>query len=92
MGKQETLETIWEVPDELWERIEPIILEEDPPKARGRKALTHDRKRVHGTDCRKSLRQPGRVGSMWGALVEGCEEAGDGRRQTEPSVQSPEGG
>ena len=28
MGKQETLETIWEVPDELWERIEPIILEE----------------------------------------------------------------
>ena len=37
MGKQETLETIWEVPDELWERIEPIILEKDPPKARGRK-------------------------------------------------------
>ena len=37
MGKQETLETIWEVPDELWERIEPIIMEEDPPKARGRK-------------------------------------------------------
>ena len=37
MGKQETLETIWEVPDELWKRIEPIILEEDPPKARGRK-------------------------------------------------------
>ena len=31
-----TLETIWEVPDELWERIEPFILEEDPP-ARGRK-------------------------------------------------------
>ena len=24
MGKQETLETIWEVPDELWERVEPI--------------------------------------------------------------------
>ena len=39
MGKQETLETIWEVPDELWERIEPIILEEDPPKARGASAL-----------------------------------------------------
>ena len=37
MGKQETLETIWEVPDELWERVEPIILETDPPKARGRK-------------------------------------------------------
>ena len=37
MGKQETLGTIWEVPDELWERIEPVILETDPPKARGRK-------------------------------------------------------
>ncbi len=37
MGKQETIVTIWEVPDELWERIEPIILEADPPKARGRK-------------------------------------------------------
>jgi hypothetical protein len=37
MRKRETLDTIWEVPDELSERIEPIILEEDPPKARGRK-------------------------------------------------------
>ena len=37
MGKQETLDTIWEVPDELWDRVEAIILEEDPPKARGRK-------------------------------------------------------
>ena len=37
MEKQETLGTIWEVPDELWKRIEPIILEQDPPKARGRK-------------------------------------------------------
>ncbi len=37
MEKQETLGTIWEVSDELWEQIEPIILEEDPSKARGRK-------------------------------------------------------
>ena len=37
MGKQETLGTIWEVPQELWELIEPVILEQDPPKARGRK-------------------------------------------------------
>ena len=67
MGKQETLETIWEVPDELWERVEPIILEEDPPKARGRKRA--DPRQMlngiifrlrsgcqwNGTDCRKSL-------------------------------------
>ncbi len=37
MTRQETLGTIWEVPDELWELIEPIILEEDSLKARGRK-------------------------------------------------------
>jgi putative transposase len=37
MKKQETLATIWQIPEELWERIEPIILEGDPPKARGRK-------------------------------------------------------
>ena len=37
MRRQERLATIWEVPDELWERIEPIILEQDPPKTKGRK-------------------------------------------------------
>ena len=26
-GNKRLLETTWEVPDELWERIEPIILE-----------------------------------------------------------------
>jgi putative transposase len=28
--------TIWEVPDDLWERIEPLIHELDPPKGTGR--------------------------------------------------------
>ena len=37
MEQRETLPTIWEVPDDLWERIEPVILELDPPKKRGRK-------------------------------------------------------
>ena len=32
MGKSETLPTIWEVPDDLWEQIEPVILELDPPR------------------------------------------------------------
>ncbi len=27
--------TIWRVPDELWERIEPILREHDPPKRTG---------------------------------------------------------
>lgn len=30
------LPTIWRVPDELWERIQPILAELDPPKSTGR--------------------------------------------------------
>ncbi len=29
-------ETVWEVPDVLWEQIEPVLLEADPPNPRGR--------------------------------------------------------
>ena len=36
MSTTPVLETIWGVPDELWERIEPVLLEADPAKARGR--------------------------------------------------------
>ena len=39
MGKSETLPTIWEVPDDLWELIHPVILEMDPPKPTGRKRV-----------------------------------------------------
>ena len=68
MGKQETLETIWEVPDELWERIEPIILEEDPPKARGRK-------RSDGTtDAQRHTSSRLRSGCQWNRLP---KELGD---------------
>ena len=37
MSKQDSLETIWEVPDDLWEEIEPLIRELDPSKPTGRK-------------------------------------------------------
>ena len=37
MGKQPSLDTIWEVPEDLWKEIEEIILEVDPAKSRGRK-------------------------------------------------------
>ena len=47
MGKSETLPTIWEIPDDLWERIEPVILEWDPPKAKGRKRV-NQRKMLEG--------------------------------------------
>jgi putative transposase len=36
MEKGEKLDTLWEVPDDLWEEIEPIIWELDPPKYPGR--------------------------------------------------------
>jgi putative transposase len=34
--KKKPLPTIWEVPDELWKRMAPLILEKDPPKETGR--------------------------------------------------------
>ena len=37
--KQELLESIWKVPDDLWEEIESIIMEIDPPKHTGRKRV-----------------------------------------------------
>ena len=37
MGRNERLDTIWEVPDHFWEQIEPVIMELDPPRSKGRK-------------------------------------------------------
>ena len=34
--KKKSLPTIWEIPDELWKRMAPLILEMDPPKETGR--------------------------------------------------------
>ncbi len=31
-AEEKPLPTIWRVPDGLWERIEPILKEHDPPK------------------------------------------------------------
>lgn len=33
------LATLWEVPDGLWERIEPVLTAEHPPKRAGRKRV-----------------------------------------------------
>lgn len=37
--KVKTLPTIWQVPDELWNKIRPIINQHDPPKHTGRKRI-----------------------------------------------------
>ena len=38
-GKSEALPPIWEIPDDLWDQIDPVILEIDPPKSTGRKRV-----------------------------------------------------
>jgi transposase len=37
--RKKRMPTLWEVPDAMWERIEPILLKHNPPKARGRKRV-----------------------------------------------------
>ena len=34
--QEKPMPTIWRVPDELWEKIEPILQEQDPPRRTGR--------------------------------------------------------
>ena len=93
MGKQETLETIWEVPDELWERIEPIILEEDPPKARGRKR-SDPRQMLNGIIFRlRSGCQWNRAERAWGRQHHSSHLSTVGRDgRLAPNVGSPGGG
>src|SRR5258707_504870 len=42
--RKRSLPTLWEVPDELWERIEPLLKRLDPPGRTGRRRV--DRRRV----------------------------------------------
>jgi len=44
MGRKPRFPTLWEVPDELWEQIQPILDAHDPPKPTGRPRV--DRRRV----------------------------------------------
>ena len=37
--KPDVLPTIWEVPDDLWAKVAPILAELDPPKTTGRKRV-----------------------------------------------------
>ena len=39
MGKSEILPTIWEIPDDPWDQIHPVILEMDTPKSTCRKRV-----------------------------------------------------
>ena len=37
--RKQRLPTLWEVPDDLWIRIEPLLLKEHPPQVTGRKRV-----------------------------------------------------
>ena len=67
MESQEVLDTIWEAPDKLWEIIEPIIFEMDPPKHTGRKRAD-PRQMLNGIIYRM------RTGTQWNRLP---KELGD---------------
>ena len=67
MGKRETLPTIWEVPDDLWQRIEPVILELDPPNPKGRKRVDQ-RKMLEGVIFRM------RSGCQWNRIPRELED------------------
>ena len=61
MGKSEALPTIWEIPDHLWEKIHPVILDMDPPKGTGRK-------RVHPRQILDGIIFWMRAGCQWNRL------------------------
>ena len=61
------LPNIWDVPDDPWERIEPVILELDPLRSKGRKRVDQ-RKMLEGTVFRT------RSGCQWNHLP---KELGD---------------
>jgi putative transposase len=57
----EVLGTIWQVPDELWTRVQRVLLELDPPAAVGRKRVDQ-RKALDGIIFRL------RSGCQWNQL------------------------
>ncbi|AFE05811.1 transposase, is4-like protein [Corallococcus coralloides DSM 2259] len=59
--RQKPLETLWEVPNELWERIEPLLLEAFPPAWTGRS-------RADWRKCFNGIIYQLRTGCQWNHL------------------------
>jgi len=59
--KAKTLPTIWQVPDQLWNKIQPTIQKHDPPKPAGRK-------RVEPRDALDAIIFRMRTGYQWNKL------------------------
>ena len=62
MGKKEALPTIWQVSDDLWDKIALVLSSLDPPKATGRKRVDA-RKQLEGIIFRM------RSGCQWNHLL-----------------------
>jgi putative transposase len=60
-GRTKQLGVIWNIPDELWARIEPILLADCPPKPTGRK-------RVDWRRCLDGIVFRMRTGCQWNQL------------------------
>ena len=67
MGLSTPLENDWEIHDNLWAKIEPVLLTADPPKATGRKRVDQ-RRMLNGVVYKM------RTGSRWNSLP---KELGD---------------
>ena len=67
MGPSPPMENIWEISDDLWEKIEPVLLTADPPKATGRKRVDQ-RRMLNGVVYKM------RSGCQWNSLP---KELGD---------------
>jgi transposase len=59
------LPTIWPVPDPLWERIEPVLNELDPPAKTGRK-------RIAPRPASEGIIYEMRTGRQWNVLPRSC--------------------
>jgi len=59
--EEKPMPTIWRVPDQLWEKIEPILTEHDPPKSTGRP-------RIDQREALDSLIFRMRTGCQWNQM------------------------
>jgi putative transposase len=63
MAEETRIPTIWEVSDDLWERIEMLLDEHDPPKPAGRR-------RVNARDIINGIIYRFRTGCQWNQIPE----------------------
>lgn len=79
--KSDTLPTIWRVPDDLWQKIQPLVEQYDPPKCTGRK-------RIAARSVLDAIIFRLRSGCQWNQLPSEFPDDSSVHR-TRPSLDSP---